>query len=405
MAAVSDAAVAIFPWGDVIEEFLDPLGLTIEDYAERMRGGWLFGYVAGLQAHGLRPLIIYASERVEAPLRLTHADTGAPIWLVPGRRTQTTQRPSLNAVRQWRRTPFGAFADILRSEACGAILVQDYEHPRFEALSLLGRRLKLPVFATFQGGDVTLSALERRVRGPFLRRCAGLVVASARERGRLEKTYGVDPARIHPIPNPVDLDFWTPEPRLAARQVLGVAADELVVFNHGRIDVRRKGLDVLIEAWRQFSQGHANARLVVLGSGQDREAFAGLVGQAPRVDWLSSYVTDPPLIRRWLSAADIYVTLSRVEGMPVAPLEAMACGLPVVASDAHGLADIFEAGEAAGGLVVPREDASAAAAALASLADATHYRHDLGRRARAHVEGRYSIDAVGRDLGGMIRSR
>ena len=47
MAAVSDAAVAIFPWGDVIEEFLDPLGLTIEDYAERMRGGWLFGYVAG----------------------------------------------------------------------------------------------------------------------------------------------------------------------------------------------------------------------------------------------------------------------------------------------------------------------------------------------------------------------
>ena len=168
MAAVSDAAVAIFPWGDVIEEFLDPLGLTIEDYAERMRGGWLFGYVAGLQAHGLRPLIIYASERVEAPLRLTHADTGAPIWLVPGRRTQTTQRPSLNAVRQWRRTPFGAFADILRSEACGAILVQDYEHPRFEALSLLGRRLKLPVFATFQGGDVTLSALERRVRQVFL---------------------------------------------------------------------------------------------------------------------------------------------------------------------------------------------------------------------------------------------
>ena len=37
MAAVSDAAVAIFPWGDVIEEFLDPLGLTIEDYAERIR--------------------------------------------------------------------------------------------------------------------------------------------------------------------------------------------------------------------------------------------------------------------------------------------------------------------------------------------------------------------------------
>ena len=68
MAAVSGRpSLAIFPWGDVIEEFLDPLGLTADDYADRMRGGWLFGYVAGLQAQGWRPVIVYASERVDAP--------------------------------------------------------------------------------------------------------------------------------------------------------------------------------------------------------------------------------------------------------------------------------------------------------------------------------------------------
>ena len=396
-------SLAIFPWGDVIEEFLDPLGLTTDDYVNRMRGGWLFGYVAGLQAQGWRPVIVHASERVEAPVRLTHADTGAPVWLVPGHRAERSSRPSRDALRQWLRTPMAAFAGIVRAASCRAILVQDYEHPRFEALSVLGRRLKLPVYATFQGGDVTLSAVERGVRGAFLRRAAGLIVASARERERLAATYRVDPRRIHATPNPVDLAFWTAEPRTAAREALGVSADELLVFNHGRIDIQRKGLDVLLDAWRRFSQGREGVRLVVLGSGQDHEAFAGMVAQTPAAEWLSAYVTDPPLIRRWLSAADIYVTLSRVEGMPVAPLEAMACGLPVVASDAHGLADIFEAGEAAGGLVVHRESPAAAADALSRLAADGDFRDLLGRRARAHAGGRYSIEAVGRSLANVVK--
>ncbi|WP_374469564.1 glycosyltransferase family 4 protein [Phenylobacterium sp.] len=370
-----------------------------------MRGGWLFGYVAALQRQGRRAVIVHATERRRRPERLIHAETGASIWLVPGRRSgggRAGGRPSLRAALQWARTPFRGFAQILRDERCSAILVQDYEHARFDALACLAGALGLPLSASFQGGDATLSPLEARVRGVSLRRCRSVIVPSARERARLARTYALDAARLHDIPNPLDAALWRAVPRGEARRALGVNPDTLLVVNHGRIDIHRKGLDVLIAAWDRVAPRFANARLVLLGAGQDSEAFKPLVSRLPSVDWRSTYVTDPELIRLWLSAADVYATLSRVEGMPVAPLEAMACGLPVVSSDAHGLADIFHAGEAAGGVVVPRGSVDAAAAALARLLTDASGRERLGQAARAAVEGRYGLEPVGCALAAVL---
>jgi len=403
MAPLSPRRVAVFPWGDVIEDFLAPLGLTAQDYAQRMSGGWLFGYVAGLQANGIEPVVIHASAAVKEPVRLVHAQTEAPIVLVPGKSSGegwTSSRPSVAAVASWARTPLWRFAQVLRREGCDAVLVQDYEHPRFDALALMSAELRLPLYASFQGGDVTLSPLERRMRGLSLRRCRGLAVASARERRRLRETYGLQ-RQVRDIPNPVDAGFWRAVPREPARMALGIGPEELVFFNHGRIDIQRKGLDVLLAAWREVGRARP-ARLVILGSGQDRAAFAQMLQGQDNVSWISDYVADPPLIRRWLSAADAYVTLSRTEGMPVAPLEAMACGLPVVASDAHGLADLFDEGEASGGLLVPRGEDAPAVKAMLRLADSAELRRRLGKAARRRIEGRFSVRAVGAALAEMM---
>lgn len=401
MAKVTPGAVAIFPWGDVIEDFLQPLGLEAQDFANRIEGGWLFGYVAGLQACGWRPVIVYASKKVRRPERLVHVGTGAPIWLVPGRSRdggRTSSRPSLRAAAQWCETPMASFARVLRAENCRTLIVQDYEHARFDALALFARLLRLPLYATFQGGDVTLSPLEGRVRGGSLGACRGVIVASERERRRLQARYGLSGERVVDIPNPVDAQLWRAEPRAEARASLGIAPDAFVVVSHGRIDIHRKGLDVLLEAWRAFADDRADARLVLVGAGQDQARFSELLSGRPGVTWISEYVTDPALIRRWLSAADVYAALSRVEGMPVAPLEAMACGLPVVASDAHGLADIFGDGEASGGLVTPRGEAAPAAAAFRRLAEDAALRARLGQAARKRVEDRYGLAAVGERL-------
>jgi glycosyltransferase involved in cell wall biosynthesis len=104
----------------------------------------------------------------------------------------------------------------------------------------------------------------------------------------------------------------------------------------------------------------------------------------------------------YLCAADVYALPSRHEGFAVAPLEAMACGLPVVAADASGVADLLPGGEADGGLIVPREDPAALAGALLRVLDDEGLARQLGARARQRVEQEYSLEVVGSQLGNFI---
>lgn len=395
--------VALFPWGDVVEEFLDPIGLHLEDFVERMTGGWLFGYAAALKLAGHRPMIVCASERVDLVTQHRHAATETPIWVVPGTRASKDGSDAAYSFRRWRATPLAAFRKVLADAACDVILAQEYEYTRFDLLAWLAWRMHLPFYATFQGGDRTLSWLEGIARKASLRACQGLIVASAAERERLSRAYPGIRLNVADIPNPIDADEWRATDRLQARTALGLPADAFIAINHGRIDIRRKGLDVLLQAWSALADD-PQAKLVIVGSGQDRNAFAELVRESgfPNLLWLSDYTTDRAVMRRWLSAADAYVTTSRIEGMPVAPLEAMACGLPVLASDAQGLPDILAEGEASGGLLLPREAPEEIANGLMRLRDDAELRHRLGIAARRRVEQNFSLQAVGTALGAFL---
>lgn len=389
--------VAIFPWGDVIETFLDPLGLTARDFADAMSGGWLFGYVAALQSAGIEAVVIAPSAAVAAPTRLVHAETGAAIVLVPGRRIAWRQ-PDLAAIARWRAEPVRAFARVLRDERIDAILCQEYEDPRFDRLVRLGRRLGLPVFASFQGGDRTGSRVERLIRERSIAASRGLIVPARRERARLAARYRTLPP-IATIANPLAAGRWADADRATARAALGLAQDGRIAICHGRISIHRKGLDVLLDAWRRLAPG-PDERLVVIGSGEDDRAFGALVADTAQVRWIARYTTDQAELRQWLTAADVYVSASRIEGMPVAPLEAMACGLPVVVSDANGMEDIVLGGPAPCGLVVPRDDPDALAAALARLLRQPH--RLFAHAARDRIATAFSIDGVGRALSAFL---
>ncbi|HYF22040.1 MAG TPA: glycosyltransferase [Caulobacteraceae bacterium] len=392
--------VAIFPWGDPIEKFLEPIGLTLQDFAERMTGGWLFGYVEALRSAGIEAVVVVASSSVSRAERLVHAGTGAPIRVVPVPPRAPGRPSNRESLRAWARTPLPGFARALRDEGCDAILVQEYEYARFDALVLLGSALRLPVFAAFQGGDWTASPLEARVRPWSLKACRGLIVPSRRERERLASVYGVPAGKIVDIPNPLDTAAWRPADRAESRRALNVREDEVLFVTHGRVDIARKGLDVLLAAWRRVAAARPTARLLMIGSGQDEAAFQAMIDAdpPPRLERLASYVTDRQAVRARLSAADAYVAASRLEGLPVAPLEAMACGLPVVATDIHGLSDIFEAGEAHGGLVIPPGDTDALAAAMLRLHDEPALRRRLAEAARSRVESRFAPEQVGAAL-------
>jgi glycosyltransferase involved in cell wall biosynthesis len=393
--------IAIFVWGDVVEEWLDTIGLTAADFAERMTGGWLFGYVVALRRAGWRPIIVGASSRTSTPTRLIHSDTGAPIWLVPGTAAYRGGRfPNLASIHSWLATPLRAFREVILREKCRALLIQEYEYTRFDALVRLARRLSIPAYASFQGGDRTLSWIEHLVRARSLEMCSGLIIASSEERLRVEKQYAGRHPSIVNIPNPIDSDEWRPTDRCESRNFLGLSQEAFIAINHGRISVHRKGLDILLNAWAA-SNGD---ELIIIGSGHDNDLFAALLEKSglQNIRWLNGYTTDRPLLRRWLSAADVYITTSRVEGMPVAALEALACGLPIIATEAQGLPDILEAGEASGGLLVPREDASAVAAAIERLRADPELRSRLSRAARERIEQRFSMSVVGAAMGEFL---
>jgi glycosyltransferase involved in cell wall biosynthesis len=101
-----------------------------------------------------------------------------------------------------------------------------------------------------------------------------------------------------------------------------------------------------------------------------------------------------PLPIRYLSAADVYVFPSRGEGLPVSPMEAMACGVPVVGSDASGMPDLLE-GQESGGVIVPRGDAAALASALGRMLDDLDLARRIGDAARRRAEQSFSLEAVG----------
>jgi glycosyltransferase involved in cell wall biosynthesis len=234
-----------------------------------------------------------------------------------------------------------------------------------------------------------------------IKSCAGLIIASQKEQERVIQKYGLDRSKLRGIINPLDLRMWRPMNRAEARSRLSIAIDDQVVVWHGRVDIEHKGVD-LLSAWKQICKNrpHRALRLVLVGSGQGTPRLRRLIHEnnLTNVQWSGDYVHDIELIRCYLSAGDIYVLPSRIEGFAVAPMEAMAIGLPVVMSDVSGAAELLPAGADSGGFIVPVADPESLADAVCRLLDAPELCREMGKSARRRVEDWASLESVGRQL-------
>lgn len=433
----AEPTIALLHCYDLIEDFSDTIGLSLEAFCKEFACNYMFGYTNALKVVGGRTVLFYISARVAEPLRFTNEPTGTPICVLPASKIYRAYRAGRSVRRQmlnlegefsnahsnhgtrrslltplksavsslgtYLSTPLGLLARELRREGCQAILCQEYEYARFDACVLLGQLMRLPVFATFQGGGFApRSFLEYPLRPLALRLCTGLIIAPQTESQRVRTRYGVPTAKLARIFNPVDVATWHAIDRSQARAALGIPLDARVVVSHGRIEINVKGLDILLEAWDQICRERPDKdlRLLLVGTGSDanelRQRIAAM--QLRGVMWLNKFVNDRSVIQQYLCAADVYTLASRQEGFPIAPIEAMACGLPVVAADAPGVPDILESGEGSGGLVVPREDAKALALSLGRVLDDEAWGRELGKRARCRVEECFSPEAIGKQL-------
>jgi glycosyltransferase involved in cell wall biosynthesis len=177
----------------------------------------------------------------------------------------------------------------------------------------------------------------------------------------------------------------------------------------GRVDIHPKGIDVLLDAWERVrtEPGTSFATLLLLGTGSgagwlhEQLAARGL----DDVRWRDEYVLDRDVVGTYLSAGDVFVLPSRQEGFPVAPVEAMAAGLPVVACDAPGVRAVVGEGAGAGGVVVPRDDAEALARELTSFLADRGRAGAVGDAARRRAESTFSLEAVGAQLRALLVDR
>jgi glycosyltransferase involved in cell wall biosynthesis len=422
--------VALLMWGDVFEDFLDDIGWSVDDFCERMTGGWCFGYAEALAPKGIEVVMVCVVRSVKRPERRVHGPTGMTIILLPATRSLRLSRRFLRIPYRYLvgdatprvpwiqrlayhlvpylATPRRALKRMLVRERCDALMNQSYEDARFDIAVRVGRQVGIPVFVTAQGGEWHRSRLERFLRPRSLARSAGVIIASRSEAQRVMQTYGLDASKIARVMNPVDDNLWFPERRHETRDALGVPQTALLVVWHGRIDFQQKGIDVLLDAWGLVRSRMANqsSYLLLIGSGPDDEALRERLRALHDADimWIDEYIGDRSQMRRLLSSADLYVFPSRGEGQPSAPLEAMACGLAVVAADANGVPDIFEDGEASGGVVVPRGDPRALADAMVELLSDPARRQRLAIQAQARVADAFSLEAVGSGLAETLRS-
>ncbi len=430
------SSVALLPWGNVIEDYLDSINISIESFCTEMTGGWLFGYVEALNLVGVDTVIICVSNRVNEITSYTHKPSGATIYILPASPLHRLVRwlinpadgkllkafpwfkwlqypflPSLKDIEPYLATPVFALKQVLQKESCEVILSQEYEYPRFDACVLVGKQLKLPVYASFQGGNFQVSRLEGLIRPHTLKACNGLIVASQVEIQRLQKNYGLTSEKIAQIFNPLDLSLWqsnqSSEIRNQIRNELGIRAEAQIVICHGRIDIRRKGLDILLSAWEKVYENcslEQKPYLLLVGTGNDANELQQLIDEQAiaNIIWINEYILDRELMIRYLSVADLYVLASRNEGFPVAPLEAMACGLPIVATEVPGIPDILENHENDGGIRVPCENPNRLAEAIIRLLNDEELRQQLGKLARQKVEKRFSLLSVGEEIQSFI---
>ncbi|WP_020132933.1 glycosyltransferase [Streptomyces sp. 303MFCol5.2] len=196
---------------------------------------------------------------------------------------------------------------------------------------------------------------------------------------------GIDPERFHPASVDTVRASLLPE--------LGPGAPLVVCV--GRL-CRQKGQDVLLTAWTDIARKVPGARLVLVGDGPDEER---LRSRAPESVLFAGAVADAV---PWYQAADLVVLPSRWEGMALAPLEALACGRPVVVTDVDGARESLPAALAPRCLV-PAEDPAALAGAVAGLLLDPLLRESLGQQGRRHVLTTHDVRRTAGAVAGVYR--
>jgi len=221
--------------------------------------------------------------------------------------------------------------------------------------------------------------------------------------------YAADPRKIRTIPCGFDPSEFGPMDQGEARRLLGLSPEGPIVLQLGRM-VPRKGVDNVIRALARLRASRGiSARLLIVG-GESREPDPAITPEIGRLRSIAREegVADSVIfvgarerheLRPFYCAADVFVSTPWYEPFGITPLEAMACGVPVVGSAVGGIKTTVVDGET--GFLVPPKDPETLADRLGDVLGDPDLRREMGRRAIGRVNRRYTWRSVARRVANL----
>jgi len=229
-----------------------------------------------------------------------------------------------------------------------------YAYPDGYAAVLLGERLKLPVFITARGTDINWFSRMPLIRPKIvkaLNRAAGIIAVSEALKARMVE-FGISAGKIAVIRNGVDREVFSPRDCNEARWRLKLDPEDRILLSVGAL-VSAKGFDRLIDAIALLRKDENRLKLFIIGEGSEQRALESRISNLKLENCVRLLGAKPQAeLADWYSAADLFCLASHREGCPNVILEALACGLPVVAADVGGIGELIRS-EMCGRVISP----------------------------------------------------
>ncbi len=286
----------------------------------------------------------------------------------------------------------GLAAEVARvASSTGAQILHCHQYSPFvygAFARLLRPRLRV-LFTEHGRLSDTPPSRKRRLVNPVLAHAAHRIFSVSHDLRRHMISEGLPAARIEVIPNGIDPASPSVAAREGLRRELGADPATVVLITVARLDPV-KDLSTLLSAVSHAKRDSVDVMLVVVGDGPERaplESAVAALGLTTNVVFLGHRED----ARRWLNAADLYVSSSVSEGISLTILEGMSAGLPVIATSVGGTPEIVDA---SCGILVTARDGAALGAAIAALARDPGRRERLGATARARVLESFTLDRM-----------
>lgn len=321
-----------------------------------------------------------ATDALEQDIRTVRIRYGDPAWI------KATYALYLASVLVWslRLCRHGFRPDIIHAHVY---------HAGVPAV-LLGCLLRVPVVLTENSTAFPRRSLGRigRWKAKFAMERAALVLPVCLDLEEHIRAYGIR-ARFRIVPNVVDTKLFFPAPAIRRRE--GEPRRILTVA----LLHPRKGIPCLLEALCLVRQKREDFRLDIVGDGPYRMQYEQLAAELGLTEHVRFHgFQAKPAVAEFMRKADFFVLPSRAENLPVAIVEALASGKPVIASHVGGIPEMLDE---TSGCLVPPDDAPALAEAISAMLD-SYGRYDATQIA-ASARERYSYEAVGKQLDEIYR--